>query len=345
MFPISISDRNIYKFKYTVVDAQFTSVTVDIDCDNFDMSRYIVVSYITRDTHKLYVMFATTETATYLNNRFYKHIPFPVGKVSIDNSNEETDGILVGTDTLVMFTDVYELYTWLIEVMQLVSEVRFYAYSHNGKDHIIRPIEIVSERLNVQHPIHVVNKDNVPFLADRFPSWEIHKKMNAIGNDDNETNFISNKYEDLPTIHLTEDQFNCKPNAEFYCHPYLNEDDNEYIFAWYPKTYTCFKGFVNIWERLRMNGKEYQFQRGKGYLPKHIKTIKTVEMFEGRFRTVFNRMDTNDITKMKHVMVSFDGGIMGKIDGNNLRQIMVNHYDPKDDPDSGITARMIYGKD
>jgi hypothetical protein len=94
-----------------------------------------------------------------------------------------------------------------------------------------------------------------------------------------------------------------------------------------------------------MDGKYFTLQLGNGYLPKYMKTVKTVEMFEARFFQLFKRINVKDMTELKHVMVSHDGGIMGKISGKNLREISRGYYDPKDDPDAGIVARMIYGKD
>jgi hypothetical protein len=162
--------------------------------------------------------------------------------------------------------------------------------------------------------------------------WQIHKKTNETGNELSESNILSDKYENLPTIHLTEDLFTGEYDSEFYCCPYFNEKDNEWIFAWYPKSYCVFNGYVKIWKKLIMDCKEYVLQKGQGFLPKHVDTIKSVQHFESRFEYLLNRIDANNITELKQVMVSFDGGIMGKIDGMNLAKIVADNYDPKEDP-------------
>jgi hypothetical protein len=81
-----------------------------------------------------------------------------------------------------------------------------------------------------------------------------------------------------------------------------------------------------------MDCKEYVLQKGQGFLPKHVDTTKSVQHFESRFEYLLNRINANNITELKQVMVSFDGGIMGKIDGMNLAKIVADNYDPKEDP-------------
>lgn len=345
MFQIDINDMNVFKFKYTIVDAPFACFPIDIDKSDFEIDKYIVVPYMLKDLKMLILTFASTSTVAYLSNRFNNNrtIPFPVGRVRLDGSSSQESAFLLGNG-MCIFNDEYELYSWIVELMQLFEEVRFYEYSHCDTDHIIRPIELISQRLD-RFCFHSINKNDVPFLGHDYPIWEIHKKMKVEGNEDNVTNGISNKYDDLPTIKLTKKQFNGESTAEFFSYPYFNEEDNEWIIAWYPKTYTCFKGSVNIWKRLKMDGKYFILQLGNGYLPKYMKTVKTVEMFEARFFQLFKRINAKDMTEVKHVMVSHDGGIMGKISGKNLRDISRSYYDPKDDPDAGIVARMLYGKD
>ena len=256
-----------------------------------------------------------------------------MGCIKQDNDRERQ--FFVGSDMFI-FTDEYELYSWLIEMMQMVETVRFYEYdssNYSDRNHLMYPISIRSNRLTIDD-LHEWNKNKIPYLRDNMKSktWQIHKKTNETGNELSQTNILSDKYDNLPTIHLTEDLFTGEYDSEFYCCPYLNEEDNEWIFAWYPKSYCVFNERIKIWKKLIMDCKEYILQRGQGFLPKHIDTIKSVQHFESRFEYLLNRIDANNITELKHVMVSFDGGIMGKIDGMNLAKIVANHYDPKEDP-------------
>ena len=57
--------------------------------------------------------------------------------------------------------------------------------------------------------------------------WQIHKKTNETGNELSESNILSDKYDNLPTIHLTEDLFTGEYDSEFYCCPYFNEKDKD----------------------------------------------------------------------------------------------------------------------
>lgn len=336
MIPIRLNVDKIMRFKYTVFEVLAAKNEIlHFDDKEFDMSQYFVIPYTSRDVKEMCLVFGKISGGAYLNNRFYKNIPFPVGCIKLDNDKERQ--FLIGSEMFI-FTDEYEWYSWLIEMMQMVETVRFYQYdaaTYMDRNHSIYPISICSTELTISNA-HVWNKKNAPYLHNNFKAraWEIHKKMNETGNELSESNILSDKYENLPTIHLTENLFNGEYYSEFYCCPYLNEKDNEWIFAWYPKTYCVFDGRIKIWKKLIMDCKEYTLQRGQGFLPKSVKTIKTIQYFESRFEKILNRIDANSIIDLKMVMVSFDGGIMGKISGINLMKIVTEHYDPREDPDS-----------
>lgn len=334
MIPIRLNHDKIDRFKYTVFEVLNASrATLHLDDKDFDMSQYFIIPYTSRDVKEMCLVFGKISGGAYLNNRFYKNIPFPVGCIKLDNDRERQFQVC---SDMFIFTDEYELYSWLVEMMQMVETVRFYEYdsaNYSDRNHLMYPITICSNRLTIDD-LHVWNKKKMPYLRDNFKAraWQIHKKMNETGNELSESNIISDKYDNLPTIHLIEHLlFTGEYNSEFYCCPYLNEKDNEWIFAWYPKTYCVFDGRIKIWKKLIMD-KEYILQRGQGFLPKHVDTIKSVQHFESRFEYLLNRINANNITELKQVMVSFDGGIMGKIDGMNLAKIVADHYDPKEDP-------------
>ena len=335
MIPIRLNHDKIDRFKYTVFEVLNASrATLHLDDKDFDMSQYFIIPYTSRDVKEMCLVFGKISGGAYLNNRFYKNIPFPVGCIKLDNDRERQFQVC---SDMFIFTDEYELYSWLVEMMQMVETVRFYEYdsaNYSDRNHLMYPITICSNRLTIDD-LHVWNKKKMPYLRDNFKAraWQIHKKMNETGNELSESNIISDKYDNLPTIHLIEHLlFTGEYNSEFYCCPYLNEESNEWIFAWYPKTYCVFDGRIKIWKKLIMDCKEYILQRGQGFLPKHVDTIKSVQHFESRFEYLLNRINANNITELKQVMVSFDGGIMGKIDGMNLAEIVANHYDPKEDP-------------
>lgn len=335
MIPIKLNHDKIDRFKYTVFEVLNASrATLHLDDKDFDMSQYFIIPYTSRDVKEMCLVFGKISGGAYLNNRFYKNIPFPVGCIKLDNDRERQFQVC---SDMFIFTDEYELYSWLVEMMQMVETVRFYEYdsaNYSDRNHLMYPITICSNRLTIDD-LHVWNKKKMPYLRDNFKAraWQIHKKMNETGNELSESNIISDKYDNLPTIHLIEHlSFTGEYNSEFYCCPYLNEKDNEWIFAWYPKTYCVFDGRIKIWKKLIMDCKEYILQCGQGFLPKRVDTIKSVQYFESRFECLLNRINANNITELKQVMVSFDGGIMGKIDGMNLAEIVANHYDPKEDP-------------
>lgn len=334
MIPIRLNHDKIMRFKYTVFETLNASRAIlNLDDEDFDISKYFIIPYTSHDVKSMCLVFGKISGGAFINNRFYKNIPFPVGCIKQDNDKERQ--FFVGSDMFI-FTDEYELYSWLVEMMQMVETVRFYEYdsaNYSDRNHLMYPITICSNRLTIDDS-HEWNKNKMPFLRDNMKSkqWQIHKKTNETGNELSESNILSDKYENLPTIHLTEDLFTGEYDSEFYCCPYFNEKDNEWIFAWYPKSYCVFNGYVKIWKKLIMDCKEYVLQKGQGFLPKHIDTIKSVQHFESRFEYLLNRIDANNITELKQVMVSFDGGIMGKIDGMNLAKIVADHYDPKEDP-------------
>lgn len=331
MIPIKVNIDKSYHFKYTIIESHPTGV--NLDNPEFDLSEYIVIPYTNRKVNKMLLLFAKTSTATYLNNNLNEKntIPFPVGRVDLDTEADK-DPFIVHTDMLI-FNDFYELYVWMLEMMQVFETIRLYEYSHSYNQHLINPIYFHSIRFNDNTGgLHTFKKYNMPYYFNDHPCHEIHKETNSHGNELSETNVLSDRYDDLPIIKLSEEHFNGKSNSEFYCCPYLNEESNEWIFAWYPKTYCVHGGHIKIWKKLIMDCKAYILQRGQGFLPKHVDTIKSVQHFESRFEYLLNRIDANSIIDLKHVMVSHDGGIMGKISGINLMKIVINHYDPKEDP-------------
>ena len=332
MIPIKVDLDKSYRFKYTIIETHSTGI--NLDKEEFFISENIVVPYINKNVNEMLLLFANTSTATHLNNNLNEKnvIPFPVGRVVLDTTYDKNP-FIVNTH-MYIFEDFYELYIWMLEMMQVFDKIKMYKYSNNFYQHLINPIYFHSIHFNYNEGgRHTFEKHSVPYFFDNHPCWEIHKEINATGNELSETNLLSDRYNALPTIRLSEKHFNGEPNAEFYCCPYLHEESNDWIFAWYPKTYCVHNGHIKIWNSLIMDSKKYVLQRG-GFLPKHIRTIKTIQYFESRFEKILNRIDANSIMDLKHVMVSHDGGIIGKISGINLMKIVINHYDPREDPDS-----------
>lgn len=331
MIPIKVDIDKSYHFKYTIIESHPTGV--NLDKPEFDLSQYIVIPYVNRKVNKMLLLFAKTSTATYLNNNLNEKgvIPFPVGRVDLDTEADK-DPFIVHTN-MHIFNDFYELYVWMLEMLQVFETIRIYEYSHNHNQHLINPIYFHSTKFTYNTGgLHTFKKYDIPYYFDNQPCWEIHKEIDSQGNELSNTNVLSDRYDDLPIIKLSEEHFNGKSNSEFYCCPYLHEESNDWIFAWYPKTYCVHNGHIKIWKKLIMDCKEYILQRGQGFLPKHVDTIKSVQHFESRFEYLLNRIDAKSIMDLKMVMVSHDGGIMGKISGINLMKIVVNHYDPKEDP-------------
>lgn len=331
MIPIKVDIDKSYHFKYTIVESHPTGV--NLENPEFDLSQYIVIPYINRKVNKMLLLFAKTSTATYLNNNLNEKgvIPFPVGRVDLDTEADK-DPFIVHSH-MHIFKDFYELYVWMLEMLQVFETIRIYEYSHSYNQHLINPIYFHSTKFTYNTGgLHTFKKYDIPYYFDDQPCWEIHKEIDSQGNELSNTNVLSDRYDDLPIIKLSEEHFNGKSNSEFYCCPYLNEESNDWIFAWYPKTYCVHDGHIKIWKKLIMDCKEYILQRGQGFLPKHVDTIKSVQHFESRFEYLLNRIDAKSIMDLKMVMVSPDGGIMGKISGINLMKIVINHYDPKEDP-------------
>ena len=331
MISIRIDIDKIMRFKYTIVENHPTGI--NLDKPEFNLSEYIVIPYVNHTIDKMLLLFAKTSTATYLNNNLNENvIPFPVGRVNLDTEADKDESFVVH-EYMYIVKDFYELYVWMLEMMQIFDTIRIYEYSNNYNQHLINPIYFHSIRFNKNTGgLHTFKKYDMPYYFDNQPCWEIHKENNATGNELSEANVLSDRYENLPTIKLSEEHFNGKSNSEFYCCPYLHEESNEWIFAWYPKTYCVHDGHIKIWHSLIMDSKKYVLQRGQGFLPKHVKTIKTIQHFESRFEYLLNRIDAKSIMDLKMVMVSHDGGIIGRISGINLMKIVINHYDPKEDP-------------
>ena len=89
MIPIRLNHDKIMRFKYTVFETLNASrATLNLDDEDFDISKYFIIPYTSHDVKSMCLVFGKISGGAFINNRFYKNIPFPVGCIKHDNDGE-----------------------------------------------------------------------------------------------------------------------------------------------------------------------------------------------------------------------------------------------------------------
>lgn len=330
---LKVKRPTTFRYKYTV-SPSVPIPMLNVPLDSINTSKYVAYSYYDCKHLILIMLFVDINNCA---SEDYTHLgqinigdAVRVGMTHINDDDDYMKFMPVGDGQI--YSDIYELYNdicyqfSLTDVLSKIILIKDNFDSHNhthslNRVNILQNISgIIPNNITLSIMNGEIDRRLMPYLYDRYVPYEIHRNIKAINKFNEEMGLVF--YNDLPTIHITSDQFHHGNSSEFYCVPYRNVNNkNDYAMVWYSKTHNINKyGGVDIFDAILLDDCPYVRLLGDNGLPKKVRTIESVSQYEDRFRAI---LANTSIDNIKNVLVNKHGMIIGKMENHQLMNISI----------------------